>query len=62
MKKYILNRATSKEFFVQKAAGWALREYAKYEATVVLDFVRANQNHLAPLTIREATKHFKDWN
>ena len=27
--RYILRRASSDEFFVQKAIGWALREYAK---------------------------------
>ncbi len=29
LSKYILNCASSKEFFVQKAIGWALREYSK---------------------------------
>ena len=27
--RYILRRANSNEFFVQKAIGWVLREYAK---------------------------------
>ena len=47
----------SKEFFIQKAIGWALREYAKSNPDAVKDFVKSNQ--LAPLSTREALKHFK---
>ena len=54
--KHILNVAGSKAFFVQKAIGWALREYAKTNKEWVLEFVG---NHtLAPLSKREALKHF----
>jgi 3-methyladenine DNA glycosylase AlkD len=52
--KYILQVAHSKEFFLQKAAGWALREYSKWNATEVKTFI---QNHtLAPLTKREGLR------
>ncbi|MDX1909923.1 MAG: DNA alkylation repair protein [Saprospiraceae bacterium] len=44
----------SKEFFLQKGAGWALRQFAKTNPTAVLEFVHNNQ--LAPLTRREALK------
>ena len=47
----------SKEFFIQKAIGWALREYAKSCPDAVQAFVNSNQ--LAPLSVREALKHFK---
>jgi len=47
----------SEEFFIQKAIGWALREYAKTNPDDVKDFVNSNQ--LAPLSKREALKHFK---
>lgn len=47
----------SKEFFIQKAIGWALREYAKTNPNDVQQFVKSNQ--LAPLSIREALKHLK---
>lgn len=47
----------SKEFFIQKAIGWALREYAKTNPDDVKEFV--NSNKLAPLSMREALKHFK---
>jgi 3-methyladenine DNA glycosylase AlkD len=45
----------SKEFFIQKAIGWALRQYARTDPEWVMDFV-AN-NALAPLSKREALKH-----
>lgn len=47
----------SKEFFIQKAIGWALREYSKTAATAVQDFVAATS--LAPLSEREALKWLK---
>ncbi len=45
----------SKEFFINKAIGWALREYAKTDASAVRDFV--TQTPLHPLSVREALKH-----
>jgi 3-methyladenine DNA glycosylase AlkD len=52
--KYILNCNTSKEFFIQKAIGWALREYSKTNAEWVTEFVSNHQ--LAPLSKREALR------
>jgi 3-methyladenine DNA glycosylase AlkD len=46
----------SKEFFIQKAIGWALRQYARTDPEWVMDFV--GNNALAPLSKREALKHF----
>lgn len=44
----------SKEFFIQKAIGWALRQHTKINPEVVIDFV---ENHkLAPLSKREALR------
>jgi len=48
----------SKEFFIQKAIGWALREYSKTDAQVVIDFVENNE--LATLSKREALKWLKN--
>jgi 3-methyladenine DNA glycosylase AlkD len=42
------------EFFIQKAIGWALREYSKTDETAVRDFVAATD--LSPLAHREALK------
>jgi len=44
----------SKEFFIQKAIGWALREYAKTNPKEVLNFVNSTQ--LKPLSHREAIR------
>lgn len=59
MKKYILQLAGSKEFFLQKGAGWALRQYAKTHATAVVEFI-GNNPQLAPLTKREGLKWLKN--
>ena len=44
----------SGEFFIQKAIGWALREYSKTNPGLVVDFVERAK--LAPLSQREALK------
>ncbi len=45
----------SKEFFIQKAIGWALREYAKTDPEAVKKFVASAD--LKPLSTREALKN-----
>ena len=45
----------SGEFFIQKAIGWALREYAKTNPDVVRNYV--NQTNLKPLSKKEALKN-----
>lgn len=47
---------SSQEFFIQKAIGWTLRQYAKTNPDSVLNFVQ--KNDLKPLSKREALKHF----
>lgn len=54
----IMSVADSKEFFIQKAIGWALREYSKTDAQAVINFVENNK--LAPLSKREALKWLKN--
>ncbi|MGB0429799.1 MAG: DNA alkylation repair protein [Bacteroidia bacterium] len=50
----IKRHSNSKEFFIQKAIGWMLRQYSKYNKNWVLDFV---ENHdLKPLSKREAIR------
>ena len=44
-----------REFFIRKAIGWALREYARVDPDWVRSFVAAHD--LSPLSRREATKH-----
>ena len=57
LEKAILPHTGSKEFFHQKAIGWALRQYAKTDAQWVIDFVE--RVTLKPLSVREALKHLK---
>jgi 3-methyladenine DNA glycosylase AlkD len=52
-----LQFAHSKEFFIQKAMGWALRQYARTNCIWVRDFVATHP--LPKLTQREALKHQK---
>ncbi len=47
--------ADSKEFFLQKGAGWALRQYSKVNPEAVRAFIE--NTRLAPLTRREGTKY-----
>ncbi len=56
--KYILQLAHSKEFFIQKGSGWALREYSKINADAVVNFINKN-DQLASLTKREGLKWLK---
>ncbi len=54
---FIRRLSGSREFFLQKAAGWALREYSKTDAAAVTAFVE--QENLPALTRREALKWLK---
>ena len=47
----------SKEFFINKAIGWALRQYARTDPKAVKKFVKATELH--PLSRREAMKHLE---
>jgi 3-methyladenine DNA glycosylase AlkD len=47
----------SKEFFLRKAIGWALRELAKSKPDVVRRYVAEHEAQLSGLSKREALKH-----
>ena len=51
----ILENNDSNEFFINKAIGWALRQYSKTNKTWVQQFLA--QHELAKLSIREAGKY-----
>ncbi|MER6118495.1 DNA alkylation repair protein [Streptomyces sp. NPDC001743] len=57
---HCLRRADHPDFFIRKAIGWALREYAKTDPRAVGDFVDGARDRLAPLSVREAVKHIRD--
>jgi 3-methyladenine DNA glycosylase AlkD len=54
LSNYINHLSGSNEFFVQKAIGWILREYSKFNPGWVWEFV--NTHKLKPLSKREALK------
>ena len=56
---YARTLAPEQEFFIQKAIGWALRDYAHHNPQAVRDFLRAEKDRLAPLSYREANKHIR---
>jgi 3-methyladenine DNA glycosylase AlkD len=47
----------SKAFFLRKAIGWALRQYAWTDPNEVVRYVRQHQARLSPLSQREALKN-----
>lgn len=50
----VLMHADSEHFFIQKAGGWALREYSKTAPKAVIHFIETNE--LKPLCRREGLK------
>lgn len=52
---YMLKLKDSNEFFIQKAIGWALREYSKTNPESVRKFIA--ENKLAKLSVREDSKY-----
>ena len=49
--------ADEKEFFIRKAIGWALRDYARWNPQAVTGFLVQHRTRLSGLTMREAAKH-----
>ena len=56
---YAQKLAEEKEFFIRKAIGWALRDYARWNPQAVTDFLAQHSTNLSGLTVREAAKHLK---
>lgn len=57
LQDYCLLLCESDEFFIQKAIGWALRQYSKHAPTEVREFLTRHGERLAPLSRREASKY-----
>ncbi|MEU3299853.1 DNA alkylation repair protein [Streptomyces sp. NPDC006678] len=55
--RYCLRQSGHSDFFIRKAIGWSLREYAKTDPDAVRDFVATSRDRLAPLSVREALKN-----
>ena len=54
---YAITCAAEKDFFIRKAIGWALRDYARHAPDEVRRFLCANRSRLSALSVREAEKH-----
>ena len=57
LEKIIVNNFGSKEFFINKAIGWALRDYSKTNPKWVENFINRYQNQMNHLSIKEASKY-----
>lgn len=56
---YALALAPEEDFFIRKAIGWALRDYARWDEKAVVAFVLGQRGVLSALTVREALKHHR---
>ncbi|MFE0516860.1 DNA alkylation repair protein [Streptomyces sp. NPDC058964] len=54
---YCLLQSGHTDFFIRKAIGWCLREYAKTDPEAVRSFLARERGRFAPLTVREALKN-----
>ncbi|MDZ5585154.1 DNA alkylation repair protein [Enterococcus cecorum] len=57
LEQILLNCVGTNEFFINKAIGWALREYSKTNPDWVRTFLENHQSQMANLSIREASKY-----
>jgi 3-methyladenine DNA glycosylase AlkD len=57
METILTNNFGTKEFFINKAIGWALREYSKTNPAWVREFLERYRHEMANLSIREAEKY-----
>lgn len=55
--RYALALSHENEFFIQKAIGWALRDYARHAPDNVSQFLIKNRETLPSLSFREGAKH-----
>ncbi|SDO58544.1 3-methyladenine DNA glycosylase AlkD [Streptococcus equinus] len=53
----LLTNLGSREFFINKAIGWALRDFSKVNPDWVRQFLAKNEEKLSSLSIREASKY-----
>lgn len=57
LEKIIISNFGSREFFINKAIGWALRDYSKTDKIWVKNFLQKYSHQMSNLSIREASKY-----
>ena len=57
LEKILKNNLGQTEFFINKAIGWALRDYSKTNPEWVKNFIEKNKEKMAKLSIKEASKY-----
>ena len=57
LEKILKNNLGQAEFFINKAIGWALRDYSKTNPEWVKTFIEENKEKMAKLSIKEASKY-----
>lgn len=57
LERIILNCIGSDAFFINKAIGWALRDYGKCNPHWTRHFIERNQDKMSKLSIKEASKY-----
>lgn len=57
LERILVNNLGDSEFFINKAIGWALRDYSKYNPEWVREFIKKNKDNMANLSMREASKY-----
>ena len=57
LERILVNNLGDSEFFINKAIGWALRDYSKFNPEWIREFIKKNKDNMANLSIREASKY-----
>ncbi len=57
LEEIIKNNLNQKEFFINKAIGWCLRDFSKTNPDWVRAFISAHKDDLSSLSIREGSKY-----
>lgn len=57
LERILCNNLGQSEFFINKAIGWALRDYSKTNPDWVRNFIDRHRETMSPLSIREASKY-----
>lgn len=57
LERIIVNNLNHNQFFINKAIGWALRNYSKTDAQWVKEFIDKHKKGLSSLSIKEGAKY-----